>query len=176
MGKPISATALLIALTMSSFSIRAQDVVLPGSTVEGDILRGQGQFLKGMAWYELNAARARELDAKTSRELDQWNREVYEAYQRELAASAARRRSVRNERLADAKRRLAEREQRLRTKPTLDDVQSGDALNALLLDLSDPSISESAWRYAKVPLPESLSIPRLIFQFAPRRGTRTPRR
>ena len=125
-----------------------------------------------MAWYELNAARARELDVKTARELDQWNREVYEAYQRELAASAARRRSVRNERLADAKRRLAEREQRLRTKPTVDDIQSGDALNALLLDLSDPTISESAWRYAKVPLPDSLAIPRLIFQFAARRGDR----
>ena len=77
---------------------------------------------------------------------------------------------MRNERLADAKRRLAEREQRLRTKPTVDDVQSGDALNALLLDLSDPSISESTWRYAKVPLPESLSIPRLIFQFAAQAG------
>src|SRR5271157_1414396 len=57
--------------------VRAQDVVLPGSTVQGDILPGQGQFLKGMAWYELNAARARELDVKTAREVDQWNREVY---------------------------------------------------------------------------------------------------
>jgi hypothetical protein len=170
MEKPKLANALLLTLLISAPSTLAQDVVLPGSTVEGDILRGQGQFLKGMAWYELNAARARELDVKTIRELDQWNREVYEAYQRELAASASRRRAVRNERLADAKRRLAEREQRLRTKPSVDDVQSGDALNALLLDLSDPSISESAWRYAKIPLPDSLSIPRLIFQFAPRRG------
>ena len=39
------------------------------------------------------------------------------------------------------------------TKPTADDIQSGDALNALLTDLSDPTISESTWRYAKVPLP-----------------------
>jgi hypothetical protein len=173
MEKPPSVTTLLLTLLMSAPPILAQDVVPPGSTVQGDILRGQGQFLKGMAWYELNAAKVREIDVKTAHELDQWNREVYEAYQRELTASAARRRSVRNERLADAKRRLAEREQRLRTKPTVEDVQSGDALNALLLDLSDPSISESSWRYAKVPLPESLSIPRLIFQFAARRGDRT---
>ncbi len=153
-------------------SIVAQDLVLPGSTVEGDILRGQGHVLKGMAWYELNAARARELDVKTAHELDQWNREVYEAYERELAASAARRRSVRNERQADANRRLAERDQRLRTKPSVDDIQSGDALNALLLDLSDPTISESVWRHATVRLPDSLAIPRLIFQFAARRGDR----
>ena len=165
-----SVTGLVLVATMLARSIPAQDVVYPGSTPQGDILRGQGQFLKGMAWYELNAARARELDVKTARELDQWNREVYEAYQRELAASAARRRSVRNERLADAKRRVAEREQRLRTRPTVEDIQGGDALNALLVDLSDPGLSESAWRYAKVPLPESLAIPRLIFQFAPRRG------
>jgi hypothetical protein len=170
-SRPVAALSFFTMMAVPL--IQAQDVILPGSTVQGDILRGQGQFLKGMAWYELNAARARELDIKTARELEQWNREVYEAYQRELTASAARRRSVRYERLADAKRRLAEREQRLRTGPTVEDIQSGDALNALLLDLSDPSISESAWRYAKVPLPESLAIPRLIFQFAPRRGDKT---
>jgi len=173
MDKTKSLIVLLISGILAARSVKGQDVVLPGSTVQGDILRGQGQYLKGMAWYELNAARARELDVKTARELDQWNWEIYEAYQREIAAAAARRRSVRNELLADAKRRLAEREQRLRSKPTVDDVQSGDALNALLLDLSDPTISESAWRYAKVSLPDTLSIPRLIFQFAPRRGDRT---
>jgi hypothetical protein len=97
-----------------------------------------------MAWYELNAARARKLNVKTAQEMDQSKREVYESYQRELAASAARRRSVRNERQAEANRRLAEREQRLRTEPTVNDIHSGDALNALLLDLCDPTISESA--------------------------------
>jgi hypothetical protein len=76
MDQARSVTVLLFVAVMSASSIRAQDVVLPGSTREGDILRGQGQFLKGMAWYELNAARARELDVKTARELDQWNREV----------------------------------------------------------------------------------------------------
>jgi uncharacterized protein (TIGR03067 family) len=164
---------LSIAGLLASCRVTAQDVVGPGSTTQGDILRGQGQLLKGMAWYELSAARARELDLKTARELEQWNRDVYEAYQRELTASAARRRSVRNERVGEAKKGVAEREQRLRTRPTVEDIQSGDALNALLLDLSDPSISESAWRYAKVPLPESLAIPRLIFRFAPRRGDKT---
>jgi hypothetical protein len=173
MDKATSIIGLTVIAMMSAPVVGAQDVVYPGSTPQGDILRGQGQFLKGMAWYELNAAKARELDVKTARELEQWNREVYEAYQRELNESAARLRSVRNERLADAKKRLAEREQRLRTKPTVEDIQSGDALNAMLLDLSDPSISESAWRYAKVPLPDSLAIPRLIFQFAPRGGDRT---
>jgi hypothetical protein len=37
-----SVTAVLVIIFLSAPSIRAQDVVLPGSTVEGDILRGQG--------------------------------------------------------------------------------------------------------------------------------------
>jgi hypothetical protein len=69
MNKPQSVTILMFLATMFGLSLRAQDVVLPGSTPQGDILRGQGHFLKGMAWYELNAARARELDIKTAREL-----------------------------------------------------------------------------------------------------------
>jgi hypothetical protein len=116
MGKVGWISGLFLIAVLSAPSLRAQDVVLPGSTPQGDILRGQGQFLKRMAWYELNAAGARELGVKMARELEQWNREVYEAYLRELAVSTARRRSVRNERLAVVKRRLAEREQRLRTE------------------------------------------------------------
>jgi hypothetical protein len=65
---------------------------------------------------------------------------------------------VRNERQADAKRRLAVREQRLRNTPTVDDIQSGDAL---LVDVSDRTVAESVWRRAKVPLPDSLAIPRI---------------
>jgi hypothetical protein len=67
MSKARSVTALLLSFLMSEPSLQAQDVVLPGSTVQGNILRGQGQFLKGMAWYELSAARAREIDARTAR-------------------------------------------------------------------------------------------------------------
>jgi hypothetical protein len=162
MNHSLSGTLASLLLVSSAPWLAAQDVVYPGSTAQGDILRGQGQFLKGAAWYEINAARAWEIDARTAMEEERWNREVFESYGRELAA--ARKRSVRNERLADAKKRMAERQERLRTKPTDDDVQNGDALNALLLDLSDPTIQESTWRYARVPLPDSLSIPRLIFQ------------
>ncbi len=88
MNKAWSVPALLLTFLMSAPSIKAQDVVYPGSTAQGDILRGQGQFLKGAAWYEINAARAREIDAKTAIEQERWNREVYESYGRELAVAA----------------------------------------------------------------------------------------
>ena len=48
-------------LISSTSWLPAQDVDLPGSTSQGDILRAQAQFLKGAAWYEVNAARARDL-------------------------------------------------------------------------------------------------------------------
>ena len=66
MSKTWSVTALLVSLCVSPRSLPAQDVVLPGSTVQGDVLRGQGQFLKGAAWYELNAAKARSIDVRTA--------------------------------------------------------------------------------------------------------------
>jgi hypothetical protein len=88
------ARAILLSISIVLGTVRmseSQDVVYPGSTVQGDILRGQGQFLKGAAWYEINAAKARELDAETAIELERWNREVYEAYQRERVDILTRR-------------------------------------------------------------------------------------
>jgi hypothetical protein len=65
-----------------------------------------------------------------------------------------------------------EKEERLRTYPTDDDVVSGDALNALLVDLSDPMISPSSWRAVPVNLPGGISIRSLFFRFAPRFGNK----
>jgi hypothetical protein len=155
------AKVLMILWTSSILAVRstqAQDVAPPVTTVQGGSLRGHGQLLKGMARYEWNAARARELDVKTAHDLDQWNLEIYCAYQYELYASVARRASVRNEWQDDAIRRLAVREQRLRNEPNVDDFPIGGVLNASLLGLSDPTISESTWRYANVALPDSLAI------------------
>jgi uncharacterized protein (TIGR03067 family) len=168
MDKARRVTALLCFLIMSAPSIRAQDLVLPGSTLEGDILRGQGQFLKGAAWYEINAAKAREIDARTAIELERWNREVYEDYQRERADIRSRRANLTKARAEAAQAKFVERENRLRTNPTPEDIDRGDALNALLVDLSNPTIQESSWRFARVPLPDELSLKSLVFRFAPK--------
>lgn len=154
-----------------------------GSTPQGDVLRGEGerlkgegQFLRGAAWYELNSAKARDLDSKTAKTVYEWNREVYNDYKQDRADRLGYRKSVSKARQAQAKREMEEKEYRLRTSPTQDDVVRGDALNALLLDLFDPSISESQWRQAKVPLPEGLSIRALVFQFVPRMKLTTGQR
>jgi hypothetical protein len=147
---------------------QAQDVVIPGSTVQGDILRGQGQFLKGAAMYDLYSARGRAIDTQAEIMIQKWNAEVYNAYMRERAAHIQYRRNAIKAQVEEATRRAEERDIRLRTSPTDQDIIRGDALNAQLIDLSNPAIASSAWRLAQVPLPEGVSIRSLYFRFAPK--------
>jgi uncharacterized protein (TIGR03067 family) len=171
--RKLACTTIACLFAVGVLTVRGQDVVFPGSTIEGDVLRGQGQFLKGAAWYELNKAQADALNAKT---MIAWNRELSRVYAEEEATlneAEARKKAGARARKEEVKRKVAEREDRLRTKPTSDDIIKGDALNALLVDLSDPAIGESSWRGAKVALPNELSIRSLVFQFAPKRGDKT---
>jgi hypothetical protein len=169
----IVAALAIVAHGVTAPALLAQDVVFPGSTVEGDILRGQGQFLKGAAMYELYSARGRAIDAQTAIAVQKWNAEVYDAYMRARATQIEYRRNLTKAQIEKAKRGAAETEERLRTNPTPQDIVRGDALNALLTDLSNPSISDSSWRVAPVPLPDRVSVRSLFFRFAPRIGDKS---
>jgi hypothetical protein len=162
----LSSCAILVA----ALSSPGQDVIGPGSTVQGDILRGEGVYFRGRGIYELYSAKGRRIDAGTEIMIQQWNKQVYDAYKRERASHIQYRKGLTNAQQAAAKRKMAEKEERLRTNPTDDDVVSGDALNALLADLSDPMIGPSSWRSASVALPGEISIRSLFFRFAPRIG------
>ena len=93
----------------------------------------------GMAWYELGtAAQALEAEAVIA-----WNRAVradYEQYLAGRARRAAAKKGLVNERVEEATRRLDEMRCRWCENPTVEDVRSGLALNALALDLADPEI------------------------------------
>src|SRR4051812_20005280 len=94
-----------------------------GVTAQGDALRGDGRFLRGMAWYELGEARARALEADA---VTAWNRAVQADYQRDLlekAGRAAARRALRNEREEEAARRLDAMRRRWRENPTAEDLR-----------------------------------------------------
>jgi hypothetical protein len=169
---PLMSALCLFAAAVPA-ALQAQDVVFPGSTVQGDILRGQGQFLKGAAMYDLYSARGRAIDTQTAIIVEKWNEEVYNAYMRERAAHIQYRRNASKAEEEQARRHAEEREKRLRTNPTDEDVIRGDALNALLLDLSNPAISSPAWRSAPVPLPDGISVRSLFFRFAPKLGDTT---
>jgi len=67
---------------------RAQgDVLFPGSTVEGDVLRGLGVAYRGAAVLHLNAAKARSIDADTAMRFNEY---VYRSYQEYLRQRALR--------------------------------------------------------------------------------------
>jgi hypothetical protein len=121
-----------------------------------------------MGWYELNNAKANAINANTAIKIQSWNKQVYDTYMRERAQHMAYKKNLTVEQAKAAEKRMAEREAKLRTDPEPEDIQNGDALNALLVDLSDPSIDYSSWRLAQVPLPEDLSLRELVFRFAPK--------
>ena len=147
-----------------------QDVIGPGSTPKGDILRGEGVYLRGRGIYELYSAKARRVDAGTEIMIQNWNKQVYDAYLRERAGRYRHKKNLNNAQQAAAKQARDATEERLRTSPTDEDVVSGEALNALLVDLSDPMLSSASWRKAPVALPPEISIRSLFFRFAPRLG------
>ncbi len=148
---------------------RAQgDVLFPGSTAQGDILRGEGVMYKGAAVLHLNAAKARSIDADTRMRFNEYVYNSYREHLRLRSARIARSAASRNASQAEIQRRLRE-------APTESDVAGGDALNVALVDLADPRIQASAWEASKVPLPNGASrtIP---FQYASVGGTLAMRR
>lgn len=132
-------------------------------TPAGDLLKGQGAYLKGLGSYNLNTAQAGSINVdsmirwksdlrKIQRE--RWNREA------ELAAGKQAKKE-------DVLRKLLEREQQLRVAATIDDVLKGDALNVLVYDLTDPDIKQNDWSSKTVSLPPGTSVKDLIFRFTP---------
>ena len=168
-----TASCLAVLLLLAGPEARAQvRRVGPGSTVQGDVLRGEGVYLQGAGWYELNDARAAAINTRTAMAIADWNDQVYKAYRREWDQQITRHKYATTKLQEEAQRKQAEKEARLRTNPTIEDMQSGDALNALLIELSDPSIDYAAWRLAQVPLPPELKLKKLIFRFAPKPGAK----
>jgi hypothetical protein len=159
--------ALLTIASLAALpAVQVQEVGVHASSAQGDEFRAQGRFLRGMAWYELKSAEAASLNAET---LAAWNRAVqaeYNQYLLDRANRIASRKAIRNERQQEAAARLAEARRRWRENPTVDDIRSGVALNALAGDLADPAIPVSKWRAARVELPQDVSIQSLSFRFA----------
>jgi hypothetical protein len=139
-----------------------------GSTPQGDILRGEGAFLQGAGWYELNSAKGRSIDERTLERIANWNENYFES-QKHLYNAYRDRKKGELQKAYDARvaKHMAD-ESRFRTSPTQDDVMKGLALNALLLDLSSPKLTDTDWRLAKVPLPPGMSIRDIVYRFAPK--------
>jgi hypothetical protein len=117
-----------------------------GGTVEGNVLQGMGAFAEGAGVYNYDTATATSINVDTAIRLNQyiWNSEL-EARQRWNALHARRLNLSRDEYKARLKR--------IRTNPDQADIDSGEALNAILQDLSDPQfMNGSALRMANAPI------------------------
>jgi hypothetical protein len=137
-------------------------------TVEGDVLRGQGAFLRGAGAFNLNTAKANSINIDAT---IRWKADLRKI-QQERAYAEAQKAAGKKQNVAEVLKQMAEREQLLRTNPSADDVQSGAALNALVYDLTDPDIDSQKWKsVSPVPLPKGTSVKELIFSFTPHRSS-----
>jgi hypothetical protein len=103
----------------------------------------------GAGVYNLKTAQANSIDADTVMRFNDYVAQVTQESAR-LHAERVDRRLARNRTLYDARQR------QLRDNPTQRDIETGDALNAAVADLSDPRLGRSALRAAKAPLPANL--------------------
>jgi hypothetical protein len=134
-----------------------------GSTVPGDIFRGEGVLLMGLGQYNIATATAASINTDT---LIRWNQYVYLSLEEDLRKKYLSR-MARQAHDNGAHRKLM---QRLREQPDLADLRNGDALNMVLVQLIDPRVSPSNYRGTIVPLSGD-TIRKIPFQYAPRAAT-----
>lgn len=156
--KPRPVVALILALGLgTAVAVPCQAQVFPGSTVQGDILRGAGVYFEGLGFYNLNTAQARSINTDTDMRINEYWLILFRNRNREIAQ--------RN--LAELellKRMRDERGRTLLETPHAADVASGAALNALMDLMVDPKFQRSAWSTARVNLEAEIaqSIPYLM--------------
>jgi hypothetical protein len=120
-----------------------------GGTVQGNIARGLGYFNMGAGIYNRETAVARSINTDTAM---RWNEYVYQSQREGTREYYARR----DANLARDKNAYNTFLKRLQSDPTGGDIESGDALNAALDQLSDPRIHTSALRMADTQIPAKM--------------------
>ena len=126
-------------------------VIFPGSTPEGDFLRGVGLAAWGMGIYNLETAQANAINLDTGIRFNEYLAAVAEESTR---AYVARKKAA-----ADQEKEFyRQNRQRVRNNPEWREVANGEALNRLLEELQNPKLTESVFRSERmqVPLPASI--------------------
>ncbi len=128
------------------------------ATPGGDIARGMGVYAMGLGQYNLSNSYARSVNTDTAM---RWNTYLWQA---ETAQNTVRYELARNRRLTikAANESIAER---LKNKPTPEDIIRGDALNVIKMQLTAPKVRITALKTASMPLP-SRTTSEIPFQYA----------
>ena len=129
-----------------------------GQTYTGDVARGLGQMAAGVGVYNQQTAIATSINAQTAMQFNQYMfQSQMEANQRQHQALAARQR-LSNETAATIY-------DRLRNHPDQSDINSGNALNVVYDELSNPQVYAKVLKGAKVTVPGTL-VRDIPFQYA----------
>jgi hypothetical protein len=117
-----------------------------GSTVQGSIARGLGNFAMGAGAYNEQTAAARSINADTAM---RWNQFMFQS---QMEAN------VREQRAMDARAKRDARSgdaivDRITNHPLPEDIASGNALNAALDQITNPAIHSSVLRLATAKIP-----------------------
>jgi hypothetical protein len=147
-------TASVVGLLGSG--TRAQYVAVgPGSTLQGDYLRGVGIAAWGMGTYNYNTAVAESINANTFMTLNEYFAAVAKQQTKDYVA--------RKITIATQTKELYERErQRILESPEARDIETGVALNAVLKQLEDSRVDESTLRSSEFQVPLSADVIRHI--------------
>jgi hypothetical protein len=119
------------------------------STPEGDIGQGLGYYYTGAGIYNEKTAIADSINADT---MMRWNQYLHEATMEATRRYVARRQGN-SDRINTARAQILKN---LQENPTARDIETGDALNVAVAQLSDPRISSSALKLAKAPVEASV--------------------
>lgn len=154
-------------------------VLLVGHTLvvaqsaSGDAARGQGSYLNGLGWYNLNTAKANSINVDATIRWKQDLRQIQLDRWDLVANQNAKKAAGKKLKIEEVKHQQLVRLRQLRIEPTAADVETGDALNVLLYDLTDPAISLESWSNTsqQVKLPDGMSVKDLVFRFTSLKGS-----
>ena len=144
---PLAFLALPLAFLalMGSSALAQINFVGPGSTPEGDYLRGVGVAAYGIGLGNFFDARAGAINLDTNIRLNEY---VAAVLKNENAENAAHRDGI----LRKKREEYNQNQERILKSPEARDVDKGDALNKVLEKMNAGIIQESTHRYADVPL------------------------
>jgi hypothetical protein len=164
------ATLLVVVLSVPGSSAHAQ-YVYPGgyggwagwggggSTVQGNIASGMGNYAAGAGAYNVQTAQARSMNTQTAM---QWNDYMYAINKRNAATEVARL----NKRQQNVNETADATYKRLHDNPEPRDIHTGDALNIVLTELADPKVYSQFSQKSTQPIDSAL-VKRINFKFAP---------
>lgn len=156
-------TALALIGSFAGPAFGQFNVVGPGSTPQGDILRGEGAALLGAGFFNYYTAQANSINADTMMRINEY---IYLSIRQDRAEKAARRARRAAERLANYNLIRT----RIENNPNQNDMLKGDSLNALFEQLAGPKISPSAYRLNSFELDADM-VRKIPFFYGPNQAT-----